>query len=147
MNKYLSFPIIILLLISCTTKIEDLKNNPVYYAGKEVNVSGKITKIVNIPLTNYSFFELKDISDNIIVLTTRDYNLKEEVNINANVVALDTSNNENNSLNVIRSIEKMLIREYNVDEKGVKLTAEAISYYLTGILDALEATYFLLERD
>lgn len=147
MYKYLLLITLFISLLSCTTKIEYINKNPVYYSGKVVKLTGTVTKIIPIPLTEYSFIELKDSTDDIVVLTIHEYKKNDNVKLRAGVVALDTSKGENYSLNIIKSIEKILVNKYNVDKKGVRLTAETISYYLINIMDAFEATYFLIESD
>lgn len=147
MKNYLILTLFLLSFLSCTTTIKNINDDPVYYSGKEVIVTGKVSKIVNVPLTNYSFIELTDLTDDIVVLTTKEYDRNDSVKLNAGVVALNTENSENYSLNIIKNIEKILVNKYNVDKKGVELTADTISYYLINIMDALEATYFLIESE
>lgn len=147
MNKKYIIYIIILLLCSCTTRIKDIKDNPVYYSGRTVKVSGQITKIINIPLSHFSFIELKDKSSNIIVLTTRDYYLDQEVTLKTEVIAFDSSSSQNYSINIISAIEDFLNETGYGKGKNLDKVADNISETLVNILDVFEVAYLLIERE
>lgn len=133
-------------LFSCVTTIESLKQNPGKYAGQVVSVKGEITKLVKIPFTDYSFFEIKDKTDNIIVFTTAKHKKGDLVTIKSKVVGFDSSDQKKSTIVIIENIEELLINNIKLDEKKLKKTAKNIGETLTKALASLDATYLLLEQ-
>lgn len=141
---YLLF--IILLLSSClTTKIEDIKADPLSYIDKDVKVKGRVEKLVNIPFTDYSFLELKDESDNIVVFTLNDHVKGEEVVIKARVVAYSSENHKKSTEAVITSISNFFVENNIFTAEDVEKPASTIGKFISSILKKMEAAYFLIE--
>lgn len=145
MKKIVLSLITILTLSSCVTKIGDLKANPKEYAGQVVTVSGEVTKVVKIPFTDYSFIELRDSSDDILVFTLSDYRKKDIITTRTEVVSYDSSRGEESTLKVIKALEGFFIENNIFDKDSVKKPAKTIGKFISKSLNALEATYFLIE--
>ena len=68
-------PVILVLLMLCqcsaltSTKIGDIKNHPREYAGKEVTVSGEVTRTFSLLVVKY--FTLRDSTGEITIVTQR----------------------------------------------------------------------------
>lgn len=134
------------LFVSCATKIGDLKTNPEKYIGQTVIVRGEVTKLVKIPFTEYSFFEISDKSDNIIVFTLTDHTKGDLITFKAKVVGYDSTNAEASTLTVIDAVEEFILNSIKIDESKVKKTSEVIGRTLTKALELSSGTYLLLEQ-
>ncbi len=132
-------------MMSCVTKIGDLKLNPRKYAGQTVSVRGTISKIVTIPFTDYTIFEIRDKSDKIVVFSIQNHNKNDSLTIEAKVVAFDNNNLKQSTLETITAIEEFLIEKNLFSKEDVKKPAELIGNTISKALSILEATYFLME--
>lgn len=145
MKSILLYIALFLLLTSCVTKIESIKDNPKDYLDQVVTVSGDVTKRVKIPFTNFSFIELKDSSDNILVFTLSNYSKGSNITLKTEVVAFDSESSEKSTKEVISHIENFLIDNNLFSKKDVKKQAKNIGNFICKSLNVLEATYFLIE--
>ena len=70
---YLAIVPVLLMLCQCSgltsTKIADIKNHPRDYAGKEVTVSGEVTRTFSLLVVKY--FTLRDGTGEITIVTQR----------------------------------------------------------------------------
>ncbi len=133
-------------LFSCVTTIGNLKKDPAKYVGQLVTVKGEVTKLIKIPFTDYSFFEIKDKTDNIIVFTLAEHNKGDYITIKSKVVGFDSSDEKKSTMLIIENIEEFLIKNIKLDEAKLKKTAKNIGETLSKVLNGMDATYFLLEQ-
>ncbi|MBN2617043.1 MAG: hypothetical protein JXR64_01885 [Spirochaetales bacterium] len=147
MKKIIMFVLSLILLMSCATKISDLKSNPEKYVGEIVKVRGNVNKLVKIPFTDYSFLEIGDDTDNILVFTLKEHEKNEVITMSVKVVGFDSSNPEKSTKSVIDSIEKFILDNIKIDESKVKKTAEVVGSTISKALNASNATYFLIEQE
>lgn len=136
-----------IILFSCSTKIADLRTNPEKYAGEIVTVMGEVTKLIKIPFTDYSFFEISDKSDNIIVFTLVEHKIKDVVKFKAKVLGYDSTNQEASTLSIIESVEGFILNNIKIDESKVKKSAELIGKTLIKALNTSSGTYLLMEQN
>ncbi|MGL1891724.1 MAG: hypothetical protein OCD02_08855 [Spirochaetaceae bacterium] len=134
-------------LLSCVTTIENLKDEPVKYAGTVVSIRGEVTNKINIPFTDYSLLELTDSTGKIIIFSVNDYNKSDKVRLKTKVIAFDSENLEQSTQNIISSIENFLIEKLSSDKKSVSKASKNIGKTVSAILNKIEATYFLIEVD
>lgn len=147
MKKIAITLLIMLTLFSCVTKIDDLRNNPKKYAGQTVSIRGTITSVINIPLTDFSFFKIKDKTSDIIVFTVKEHLKGDKITIQAKVIAYDSTKSEESTLNVINSIKEFLKQNTQLDEDKIKSSSTSVGNFLSIILKKMEATYMLIEQD
>ncbi|QEN03258.1 hypothetical protein EW093_00570 [Thiospirochaeta perfilievii] len=139
--------ILMVSLFSCTTNIESLKSNPSKYVGEVVTVRGEVSKLVKIPFTDYTFFEIVDKSDNILVFTLKPHTKGDLVTIKTKVIGFDAQNSQESTQVLITNIENFLLNNIKLDEEKLKKNAKSIGETLSKALSAIDATYFLLEQE
>jgi hypothetical protein len=79
MKKKIATALLISIFLSCsqTTNIKEIKQNPRKYFNKKVTVEGVVTNTFSLFLINY--FEIKDKTDSIIVITSKPLPEKGEI--------------------------------------------------------------------
>lgn len=137
----------VLFAFSCTTTIGALKQSPEKYVGEVVAVKGEVTKVVSIPFSDYSFFELADKTDNIVVFTLNERNKGEMLTIKAEVIGYDSSDQEKSTKLIVDKVETFFLNNIKADEDKVKKNAETVGKFISSILKKMKATYFLIEQE
>ncbi len=146
MKKFFLF-FLCITLFSCTTTIINLKDNPQSYIGKSVKINGEITKIIKIPFTDYSLFEFKDKTGNILVFSLKDHVKGENLTITTKVIVYDSSEQEKSTKIIIDNIENFILETLKIDESKVKKISDLIAKAAVKILDSMNASYFLIETN
>lgn len=144
--KKIGLIIFLLGLFSCTTSIDSLKRNPEKYSGQIVSVKGSVSKRVDIPFTDYAFFELEDKTGNILVFTLTPHKNGDIVKFRGEVVAFDSTENLETAVDFIQSIEGFISENIKLDEDKLHKTSESIAKSLIKILKSLNVTYMLMEQ-
>jgi hypothetical protein len=145
MKKIILIIISVIFTVSCATNIADIRSNPKKFANQVVNVNGIVKNKVNIPFTDFTFFELEDKTSSIIVFTLSDYVKGDKINIKAKVIAYDSTNQVESSIKISKSISTLLIEKASVSKEKAEKTGETIGKFLVTVLNKMEATYLLVE--
>ncbi|OQY38559.1 MAG: hypothetical protein B6229_05680 [Spirochaetaceae bacterium 4572_7] len=145
MKKIVIVVLLITLTMSCVTKISNLKSNPGKYAGNSVKISGVVTKLVKVPFTEYTFLELTDKSDNILIFSLNEHKKGQNTTISAKVIGYSSEDQQQSTLLVIGSIEQFLLDSGIFNEENVTKPAKKIGETISKALAAMDATYFLIE--
>lgn len=146
MKRLLIVAIVSVMFFSCATKISNIKNSPEKFAGQTVNVKGEVTKLIKIPFTDYSFFEISDKSDNLTVFSLNDHIKGDVITFRAKVVGFDSTDQNESTIKVIAAVEDFILKNIKIEKSKVNKTAEAIGNALSKALNASSATYFLIEQ-
>lgn len=147
MKKLVIIGVVVLLASCLTTKIVDLKENPTKYAGSVVKVTGVVTKVINIPLTEYLIYELTDETGDIIVFTSNEKRKGESIRIDAKVVAYSSGDDKNSSIEIVNALKDFMISKNLASEEKATKLSKSISKVVIAALDRLELTYFLIESN
>lgn len=136
---------LLLAVMSCATKIESIKNSPEKYVGEVVPVKGRVSKVVSIPFTDYSFFELTDNSDNIIIFTLKDKKKGEVVKIRAEVIGYDSTNQVKSTEFIVERVREFFNTTLKSSDDNFDKSAEKVGNFISKTLNSMKATYFLIE--
>ena len=144
-TKFIIFSSLLIFLISCSSSISSLRENPSDYNGKVVTINGDVTETFSIALTGTMIYLLYDKTGTIPVFTIKKRKIGDSVNIKAKVFAIVTKGAVNNVDNVIERIIQYLKDNDIIHGRLVDLTGKGIAKLMKIILAKSEGSYLLVE--
>lgn len=150
MLKKLSLVIIVLVvlfpIISCSTTSLEIKENTQRFNGRKVFLSGEITTLINIPLSEVSIYVFKDKAGSVIVLSAAVHHKNDDFLLKGTVVAFPESSSKENSQKYIDISKNFFIENNILTKEKAEKVAIATGKVINKILSSLGNVFIITEE-
>lgn len=144
--KFVVLMSVLLLIFSCGTTIQAVKDNPADYRGTVVNLRGQVGKVIGIPLTPFSVFLLSDETGKIPVITRNEHSESKTISGKFYVVALLAEEAAEDGSSNVEELRKYLRDKEILTGKAVDIASSALIKGIQALGSVATGTYFVIEE-
>ncbi len=137
-------PAVLVLLNSCATSLQGIKEDPDRYAGKDVYIRAEVELEAPIPFLGYSLYKIGDQSDTMFLFTDKKYVIGQMVSGKVRVIGINEQNSKDTAERVARQTADFLV-EHRIRSEADALTFSRKLIRLISTLGSIaEGSYFLI---
>ncbi len=137
---------VIIILASCATTSERIKENTGRYNGRVVRLYGEIPVIVKIPLTSISVYQFRDKTGSVIVLSAAKHKKNDKFMLKGTVAAFPEDSSKEITGDLIDISKKFIVENGIMTKDKAGKAAAAAGKAIAGFLSALGHVFIITEN-
>jgi len=132
---------------SGTVDLAEIEANPRKYVGTSTAISGEITKITNVPFTDFQIQTLYDRTATMPLITVIPRSVGETFQGNAQIVGLNTQGAEGSSEKWVQNLADLFVRQKWMSPEEAEKTAQKLHALLVTLFRGMEVSLMAVEDD
>lgn len=136
---------VLVIITSCATTSERIKENTGRYNGRVVRLYGGIPVIVKIPLTGISVYQFKDKTGSVIVLSAAGHRKNDRFMLKGTVAAFPEESSKEITGDLIDISRKFIVENGILGKNKAGKAAAAAGKAIAGLLSALGHVFIITE--
>lgn len=147
-NSFLAAGIVLLavVVVGCTVSVASLRENPQAYAGETVVLKGRVERVVQVPLTDFSVYRFDDGTGAVTVFSAKTHERNELLSLRAEVVAFPADEAVEHAREARNRLRRFLVQNDLADRARAERIAGAILRVVRQVSDSVDHVFFLVEE-
>jgi hypothetical protein len=133
-------------IAGCTVNVAALRDNPQRYAGERVVLKGRVERVVQVPLTDFSVYRFDDGTAAVTVFSAKTHERNEQLTLRAEVVAFPADEAVEQARDARDRLSRFLVQNDLTSRARAERIAGAVLRVVRQVSDSVDHVFFLVEE-